>query len=359
MSTPLRFVVVGAGNMGMKWIETIQASDVATVAAVVDLQVDFARTRLDAAGLSSVPVAANVGSLGDDADALVNTTIPEAHHAVTSAALLAGLPVLSEKPAAATLAEALSLAATSDATGRMLVVSQSRRLNPHVDRFKQLTTTLGAPGILTTEFHRAPHFGGFRDEMESPLLLDMAIHPFDTARYLLDDEPIAVYADEYNPGWSWYRGDAAATAIFEMRSGARYIYTGSWASPGNETSWNGSWRAATEGGTALWDGDSEPTSDAAPSPAAPAEAPRSGIDAALHQFVAGLATGIPPRGEVHENLLSLAMVEAALLSSRTTARVEIGAVLQSALDTAIADEAHADTAALLRTWTPATLGGTA
>lgn len=56
------------------------------------------------------------------------------------------------------------------------------------------------------------HFGGFRDKMPSPLILDMAIHHFDLARYMSGADPVAVYAKEFNPAGSWYKGDVSATA---------------------------------------------------------------------------------------------------------------------------------------------------
>ena len=38
---------------------------------------------------------------------------------------------------------------------------------------------IGALGILNSDFYIGAHFGGFRDEMASVLLLDMAIHTLD------------------------------------------------------------------------------------------------------------------------------------------------------------------------------------
>src|SRR5690606_26213183 len=117
------------------------------------------------------------------------------------------------------------------------------RYDANLVAFRRLLRRLGRIGILTTQFFKAPRFGGFRDAMAHPLVLDMAIHSFDSARYLLGVDPVAVYCDEHNPAWSWYAGDAASTAIFEMADGSRYVYTGSWCSPGLETSWNAAWRA--------------------------------------------------------------------------------------------------------------------
>ena len=159
-------------------------------------------------------------------------TVPDAHHAVTMEALRRGLPVLGEKPLAASLAEALEMVAAAQTYDRLFMVSQNRRYDPHLFAYRRQIRQLGRLGILAATFFKAPHFGGFRDAMAHPLVLDMAIHTFDSARFLTGDEPVAVYCDEYNPAWSWYAGDAAATASSRCPDGSRFVYTGSWCSDG-------------------------------------------------------------------------------------------------------------------------------
>jgi predicted dehydrogenase len=355
---PLRTVVVGAGNMGVKWATTVRGSAVAELVGVADLAPDAAGARLGAAGLADVPVAASLAEAlaAGPVDLVVNATVPEAHHGTTTAALRAGVDVLSEKPAAATLAQALSLAAAAQAHGRRLAVSQSRRYHPQLERFREQVEGLGPVGMVTTEFFRAPRFGGFRERMADPLLVDMAIHPFDTVRHLLDQEPVAVYAEAFNPGWSWYDGNAAAAVVFEMSGGTRYVYAASWCSPGAETSWNGSWRVSAAGGTARWDGDHPPQVDSATGagePDGPDGRPtsgRAGIDAALHEFAATRHAAVAPRGDISENLVSLAMVEAALTSSAARGRVLLADVLAGALATAVAEETDPAVAQVLAGW---------
>src|SRR5947199_5454659 len=97
--------------------------------------------------------------------------------------------------------------------------------------------------------------------MARPFLLDMAIHTFDAARYLSGGDPVSVYCDEFNPPWSWMKGNACATAIFEMTGGLRYTYRGSWCSDGRHTSWEGEWRAVGAKGSATWDGNGAPVAD--------------------------------------------------------------------------------------------------
>jgi predicted dehydrogenase len=350
MTAPVRIVQVGAGAMGRAWIRTLRDSPDVELVGLVDLDVALAQRAAEeegvlplAVGTSVAEVAARVG-----AEAVVNVTVPRAHLPVSSEALFAGLPVLSEKPIAPTVAEALILAATATVAGRLLMTSQSRRYYASIAAFRDQVAGLGPLGTASVEFAKAPRFGGFRDEMAHVLLLDMAVHAFDAARYVLDRDPVAVYCEEYNPGWSWYASDAAAVAVFEFADGVRFTYTGSWCADGLETSWNGAWRVNGAGGTARWDGDSAPEWQATESSEvlrARLEQVPQEIAGSLAEFIDALRTGRVPSGEVHGNVLSLAMVEAAVRSSARGTRVRINDVLEDAylqaLDAALDDRVRA------------------
>lgn len=351
LENPLRVVLAGAGSMGRAWRDTIEAAPDVELAGIADIDPATAQAAADALG-RPVPVGTDVVALASEtgARAVVDATVPEAHHPVTTAALFAGLDVLGEKPVAETVAQALSLAAASEVTGRLFMVSQSRRWNPQLFALRAMADHLGAVGTLTTEFFRAPRFGGFRDEMAHPLLVDMAIHAFDSARFLLGAEPVSAYCEAYNPPWSWYAGAAAAVATFEMEGGIRYAYTGSWCSPGAETSWNGVWRVSGEKGSARWDGDHEPVLDADGPGIEVPRSPYDGIEGALLVFTDALRTGDPPMGEVHENVLSLAMVEAAVRSADTGERVQLDDVLAAAHAEALRTETHSDVRDALASW---------
>jgi predicted dehydrogenase len=299
-----------------------------------------------ALGTSVAKVAEATG-----AQAVINVTVPAAHHPVNIEAMFAGLPVLCEKPVAPTVAEGLSLAAAAEVSRQLLMISQSRRYFHGLTQLKSAAQQLGDIGVVTTEFFKAPHFGGFREEMAHVLLVDMAIHQFDAARFLLDQDPESVYCEEFNPSWSWYRGDAAATAVFQMSGGTRYAYTGSWCADGLETSWNGTWRVNGAAGTAAWDGERQPlveTTSGIPQ-VDPVDHAQE-IAGALQEFVAALRTGAVPSGEVHSNVLSLAMVEAAVESAALQQRVLISDVVEEAYRKALASEQRPDVRAALAAW---------
>lgn len=357
-TSAVRVIQVGAGGMGRVWLELLAASPDVELVAVVDLDEQLARRALADLGIENVAVESSISAVlvTRHADAVVNVTVPAAHHPVTTEAMFAGLAVLCEKPIAPTVSAALSLAAAAEASGRLLMVSQSRRYYPALAAFKRLLGELGSVELVSTEYSMAPRFGGFREEMDSPLLLDMSIHAFDAARYLLDANPVSVYCESFNPSWSWYRGDAAASALFQFDGGKRYRYNGSWCSPGFETSWNGNWRASGSLGSAQWDGETMPTIDSdGVTPQADASGAET-IAASLAEFIDSLRTGAMPSGEVHSNVYSLAMVEAAVESARTGRRVAIDALLEHAYRTAIADETRSDVLAALTGWGSAASG---
>lgn len=351
---PLRVVLVGAGNMGRHWLDVIAQTPEVRLVGLVDLAVDLARGAAEQRGLDIV-VGDSLAAVASEsgAQAVIDVTVPPAHHAVNTEALFAGLPVLCEKPIAPTVAETLSLAAAEEVTGQLLMTSQSRRYYPALAELKLALPALGQVGIVSTEFFKAPHFGGFRDEMAHPLLVDMAIHSFDVARYLLDADPVSVDCRTFNPGWSWYRGDAAATATFVFDDGTRFGYTGSWCSPGLETSWNGNWRISGALGSASWDGEGRPRVELVDDSAGQqSRTPpgRSEIAGALDEFVGALRTGVVPSGDVHSNVYSLAMVEAAVLSAENERTVQLDAVLEDAYRVALANETRDDVRAALRSW---------
>jgi predicted dehydrogenase len=331
-----RAVVVGAGGISGAWFPPLKREKV-DIAAVVDLDLERAKARikeyeLDAFAATDMKAAIKKAK----PDFVLDLTVPEAHCAVTRAALSMGCHVVSEKPMAASMAEARRMVRTAEETGKLYMVSQSRRWDARHDRLRRVVAS-GDLGVLTTvncDFYIGAHFGGFRDEMPSPLILDMSIHHFDLARYMTGADPVAVYAKEFNPFDSWYKGDAAASCIFEMSNGVIFTYRGSWCAEGCHTSWNGDWRIIGHRGTVLMAGDGQPNGQIVAGdtgfnrPLEDLNVPESplefgGMHGALREMLSYLRTGEMPQTECHDNIKSLAMVFAAMESSRKGKRVPV------------------------------------
>jgi predicted dehydrogenase len=342
-SGPVRVVQVGAGSMGRNWLQLLHEHPDTELVGLVDLDRTVAEEAAESIGRPDVFLGTSVTEVAGavEVDAVVNVTVPGAHLPVNLEALRLGLPVLCEKPIVPTVAEALLLAAAAESAGRLVMTSQSRRYYRSLNQFRAAVSGLGDIGMVTTDFQTGPHFGGFRDRMAHPLLLDMAIHAFDACRYLLSADPVSVYCDEFNPSWSWYDGDAAAVAVFEMERGTRFVFTGSWCNEGLPTSWNGQWTARGAAGSAAWDGQSAPLADGSAAERAQdlvtqedATAPEE-IAGALAGFVAALRSGATPYGNIHSNIWSLAMVQAAVESAERGVRIEMDSFLEQAYQAAI------------------------
>jgi predicted dehydrogenase len=332
---PLRGVVAGAGFIGGHWAPELLAHPGTELVGWVDVAEERARAAARELGLDDLPVSSSLTAVldGEEPDFLVNCTVPQAHHEVTITALRRGVSVLSEKPMAVTLDQARSMVRAADDARRLFAVNQNRRFMPGLVAFRRTVARLGPLGLMTSEFFMPYRGPAFLDTLEHPLVQDMAIHLFDAARAVSGADPVSVYCESFQAPWTWFPGACSATAIFEMTGGLRYTFTGSWSAPGRPTSWTGNWRAAGARGTACWDGDGDPTADAAmghvvrthkqePGPY-PGRNRYTGLAEGLEEFVTGLRTGRPPQGECHDNIRSLAMVTAALESVRTGSRVAI------------------------------------
>lgn len=335
-----RALVVGCGGMGRGWMETIRANPRAELVGVVDVRAEAATEAAIKFGLPPERAFTDLRRAIAVAkpDFVADITIPEAHSATTIAALGKGLPVIGEKPLAHSMAAARRMLKAAEKSGKLSMVSQSRRYDRN---HAALSATLRghAIGTITTlncDFYIGAHFGGFRDEMASPLVLDMAIHHFDLARYLTGADPVAVYAREFNPQASWYKGDVAASIIFEMTGGIVFTYRGSWCAEGCHTSWNGDWRVVGTRGTLLQAADQAPHGQRVKAdaevkfhreleavPIVEATIPGNGIAGSLNEFLDALDGKGTPQCEVHDNIKSLAMVFAAMESSRKGRRIAV------------------------------------
>ena len=335
MSSPTA-IVVGAGGISGAWFPALREEQV-QVKAVVDLRLEAAQRRIEEFGLEAEASTDLKAMLRKHRpDFVVDLTVPEAHCQVTCTALRAGCHVIGEKPMASSMPEARRMVRTAERTGRLYMVSQSLRWEPENWRIRQAIAS-GAIGELTTvncDFYIGAHFEGFRVEMASPLLLDMSIHHFDLVRFFTGKDAVAVYALEFNPKGSWYRGNASAVCIFEMSDGVVFTYRGSWCSEGCHTPWVGNWRFIGTQGTLLYEQEREPWGEVVAGDTGffrplqrlelpEVSLPKRRMHGALCEMLEFLRTGKVPQTECHDNIKSLAMVFSALESARRGKRVPV------------------------------------
>ena len=323
-----KIIVAGCGGMSGAWFEAALKRGDCQIVGLVDTFVKSASDKKEKYGLQAEIYANLTEALEKTGANLVfNVTPPDAHCAVVTEALRAGCHVFGEKPMADTLEDAEKIVACAEETGKEHFVLQNYRYNPQIRAMKDFIAT-GAPGKvghISARFFKAVHFGGFRDEMKSPLISDMAIHTFDAARFISGKDPFAVYCHEYNPIWSWYKGDASAACVFEMADGVVFDYSGSWCAGGFNTSWNSEWRITCEKGGIIWNGEGAPryqpeTGEAVEISTAPMS--EQGHAACINDMFDALNAGARPQTDCRDNIRSIRMVFRAMESSQKKARIE-------------------------------------
>jgi predicted dehydrogenase len=341
-----RVVLVGCGSMAGGWLLQVKNfhADRVEMVGFVDISADAAKKRAEEFGAAK---DAHIGTSLEEAlkktkpDVVFNCTIPEAHTATCKTALEAGCHVLVEKPLAPTVAEGKELIAAGKKAGKILAVIQNRRYTAGIIAVRQALKdgVIGPVHTILADFFLAPRFGGFRDAMMHPLLLDMSIHTFDQARFLSGKNPTSVFCYEFNPSGSWYAQGASAMAIFELTGGGVFNYRGSWCAQGLQTSWHANWRFIGERGTLLWNGETAAqaeTIDTSPgepgffqktipttltlTPLEPSQSDHAGN---IGEFLDAVDGGASPQTEASDNIQSLAMVEAAVNSAQTQKKVPV------------------------------------
>ncbi|MBX9458375.1 MAG: Gfo/Idh/MocA family oxidoreductase [Rhizobium sp.] len=337
-------VICGCGSMARGWLKAISDhTDLASrvkIVGLVDLDPTTARKLAEQCGLGDIPIFQDLDQALTELkpDLLFDIVIPAARLAVVETGLRHGCHVLSEKPMASSLAEGRVLIEKAQVAGRIHAVVQNRRYISGVRRLRAFIES-GAIGALTglhADFFIGAHFGGFREDMDNVLLLDMAIHTFDAARFMSAKVPEAVYCHETNPEGSWYRTGASAFAIFEMSDAVRFTYRGSWCAEGANTSWESQWRINGTRGTVLWDGaerfDAHRVAadegflrdqQAVSVPAIVNVSETEGHASVIRAFLEAIAEGRAPETGAEDNIRSLAMVMGAIESARTGQRVMI------------------------------------
>jgi len=213
--------VIGVGMIGQDHIRRLtKVLSGAEVVAVSD--VDLSQAERVAKELSGARVFATGEELiaSKSVDAVVVTSWGLTHATYVLAAIAAGKPVFCEKPLATTQGDCSRVIDAEVAHGRRLVqVGFMRRFDAHYVALKATITSgaIGAPLIFNSA-HRNPSVpASYTSEMA---LVDTAVHDIDTARFLLDDEPVAVSVKSPRRN---SRGGALSDPLFtlmEMRGGA-------------------------------------------------------------------------------------------------------------------------------------------
>lgn len=165
----IKTAVIGVGHQGVWHAEKFAALDSSELLAVVDVDVERART---IAARFGVAATEDFRELLDQVDAVVVATPTHSHYTIVKAFLQAGVHVLAEKPLAQTLDQAEELVVLAEAQGLILQGGHLERFNPAVS---SVASTIREPRFIES-LRIAPYKPR---SLDVSVVLDLMIHDID------------------------------------------------------------------------------------------------------------------------------------------------------------------------------------
>ena len=198
MSTPIRVLVAGCGNMGASHARAYHRMPEFEIAGLVS-RGPASRERLSAE-LGGLPGFSDyyAALAATKPDAVSINTYPETHGPYARAALDAGCHVFCEKPLAETVEEAQSIVDAARAKDRKLVIGYILRVHPAWVRFIEIARTLGKPLVMRMNLNqqsRGTAWQSHRNLMESMSpIVDCGVHYVDVMCQMTGARPVRVSA---------------------------------------------------------------------------------------------------------------------------------------------------------------------
>ena len=343
----IRVIHVGVGGRGRHWLEYVAEHPDYTAVACVDVSAPALQEARGAAGQEHGNFFADLTEAAAqvEADAALITTPSFLHAQQARQALDAGLAVLVEKPFGSTLHEAAQVVQRAREVGRPVVVAENYRFF-QAERTMRHLIEAGEIGRLATAIcidrrdQPSETQGPWVKSMAEPFFMEIAVHHFDSFRYLFNQRPRTLMARSYNPPMSDYEGAAAADALIEFEGGGRIQYSGTMVATRYEYSlwvegekgdlWTDRrrvWRRAK--GSRFF----RPVKLVAVPQGDEARYPKGGTVSLLNQLRDAVTQGTPAETSGEDNLWTIAMVETAMRSAQEGRRVGVDEVFTANLQT--------------------------
>jgi predicted dehydrogenase len=244
--------------------------------------------------------------------------------------------ILCQKPLATTYAEACQIVRLCDEAGVTLAVNQNMRFDQSIRALKTLLDRgyLGDPVLATIEMRAVPHWQSWLTRYGRLTLLNMSIHHLDAFRFLFGDPESVFVSTRQDPRTKFVHRDGISLYILEYANGFRATaWDDVWAGPSTDgaiNDWYIRWRVeGTDGmaqGTIGWPSypNRQPSTIDFTTKRFPGYmfAPRwkevwfpDAFAGTMGQLLDSVARGVEPQISGHDNLRTMALVEACYRSN--------------------------------------------
>ena len=193
--TKIKFGIAGLGRIGKIHLDNLLRMDEVEVVAVADpiaTELEMARKK----GIELVTTSYETMINSKTLDAVVICTPTDSHADYVEIAAKAGIHIFCEKPLDLNLNRVVEVLSIVKASGVKLMLGFNRRFDKEFVKIRDLVEggEVGVPHLvkITSRDPGAPPISYIKKS--GGLFLDMSIHDFDMARYIVGKEVIEVYA---------------------------------------------------------------------------------------------------------------------------------------------------------------------
>ncbi len=342
-----KVIQVGTGGFGARWCDRFLPPNVrdglVEVVAAVDINPDALSNARQGLGLRADQCYTDIHRAFDEnpADFCTIVVPPNSHEQVVDVALAHDMHILSEKPIADTLEGSLRIAEKVRRAGKKMGVTMSHRFDQDKSTLRHELRS-GRHGPLdylvlrfTCERRTYGSWGNLLHEMPDPLLIQGAVHHLDILADLAGAECDTIYAQTWTPPWGEYQGHAQGMVLMHFANDTRAFYEGAKTNAAELNWWGREYiRAECEKATLILNHRRlecipyDPTHardkrEGQGEPIPLLEQPKWANTWLIEQFVGWLDGEEPMETNVEANLQSVAMVFAAIESSRTGRPVQV------------------------------------
>lgn len=331
----LKCIHAGLGGQGSGWLSYLKGRKDVEVVAVVDPMEANRNRAVEKFGVAATAAYPTLKDALKDhkADWVMDVTPPGVHHEIAELAFSNGMHVLGEKPMSDTYAKSKKMVEQSKKAGVVHMITQNYRFGgfPRTARRVLGEGLIGTIEQCDMQFYMpwADAPGSHYVTQPYMLINDMMVHHFDMVRYVLGvANPIAVNAVTWNHSWGWHKGDASHAIVFEFANNVHFTHVSTGCSIGENTDWNGNWRVeGTKGSLSYANGKAAYAHLHRAQPQERKDIPMDPTPdsrlAIVDEFFAAIKEKRQPECSGQDNLNSVKMVFAAIMSAQQKRRVEL------------------------------------